>query len=51
VGNYGNNMADFEEAIHQAHDNGAIGVSFFDLNSLRDSQLAVIKKCNAAYNK
>ena len=51
VGNYGNNMADFEEAIHLAHDNGAIGVSFFNLNSLRDAQLAVIKKCNAAYNK
>jgi len=44
-------MHDFEEAIHQAHDNGATGVSFFNLNSLQDAPLAVIKKCNAAYNK
>jgi hypothetical protein len=42
---------EFEEAIQQAHDNGAIGVSFFNLDSLQDAQLAVIKKCNETYNK
>jgi uncharacterized lipoprotein YddW (UPF0748 family) len=51
VGNYGDNLADFEEAIHQAHDNGATGISFFEANALTDKHLAIIKKCNAMYNK
>jgi uncharacterized lipoprotein YddW (UPF0748 family) len=51
VGHYGNNMEDFEEAIRQAHDNGAKGISFFTAGSLTDQHLAIIKKCHAVYNK
>jgi len=51
VGDYGDNMADFEEAIVQAHDNGATGISFFAANSLSDKHLAIIKKYDDKYNK
>lgn len=51
VGDYGNNLADFEQAIRQAHDHGATGIAFFTAGSLKDSQLAIIKKYNAAYNR
>jgi len=51
VGHYGNNMADFEEAIRQAHDNGASGITFFTGDSLADAHLAIIKKYNEAYNR
>jgi uncharacterized lipoprotein YddW (UPF0748 family) len=51
VGDYGDNMADFEEAIRQAHDNGARGISFFEANGLKDQHLAIIKKYNQLYNK
>ena len=51
VGDYGDNMADFEEAITQAHDNGAKGIAFFASNSLKDKHLAIIKKFNDKYNK
>ena len=51
VGDYGDNMADFEEAIRQAHDNGAKGITFFHANALNDKHLAIIKKYNEIYNK
>jgi hypothetical protein len=51
IGHYGNNMADFEEAIIQVHDNGASGISFFAANSLTDKHLAIIKKFNSKYNE
>lgn len=51
VGDYGDNMADFEEAIVQAHDNGAIGISFFAAGSLTDKHLAIIKKYGEKYNQ
>src|SRR5215471_9193180 len=51
VNPYGDNLADFEEAIRQAHDNGASGISYFSADSLRDSHLAVIKKLNEDYNR
>ena len=51
VGDYGDNMADFEEAIRQAHDNGAIGITFFHANALNDKHLAIIKKYDELYNK
>lgn len=51
VGDYGNNMADFEEAIVQAHDNGARGITFFTVGSLNEKHLAIIKKYNEKYNK
>jgi len=50
VGHYGDNMADFEEAIVQAHDNGAIGISFFAAGSLTGKHLAIIKKYDEKYN-
>ena len=51
VGHYGNNYADFEEAIVQAHDNGAKGIAFFMANSLDDKHLTIIKKYDIKYNK
>jgi uncharacterized lipoprotein YddW (UPF0748 family) len=51
VGHYGKNLADFEEAIVQAHDNGAKGIAFFTANSLTDAHLAIIKKYDEKYNK
>ena len=51
VNDYGDNMADFEEAIRQAHDNGATGITFFTASSLNDKHLAILKKYNEAYNK
>ncbi len=51
VGDYGNNMSDFEEAIRQAHDNGATGITFFHANALNDKHLAIIKKYDEMYNK
>jgi uncharacterized lipoprotein YddW (UPF0748 family) len=51
VGDYGDNMADFEEAITQAHDNGATGIAFFAANSLSEKHLAIIKKYDVKYNK
>lgn len=50
VGHYGDNMADFEEAIVQAHDNGAKGIAFFTAGSLTDVHLAIIKKYDEKYN-
>ena len=51
VNDYGDNMAEFEEAIRQAHDNGAAGITFFTAGSLNDKHLAILKKYNEAYNK
>jgi hypothetical protein len=51
VDHYGNNLAEFEEAVRQAHDNGASGITFFTADSLRDSHLAIIKKYNELYNR
>jgi uncharacterized lipoprotein YddW (UPF0748 family) len=51
VNDYGDNMAEFEEAIRQAHDNGATGITFFTASSLNDKHLAILKKYNEAYNK
>ena len=51
LGDYGDNMDDFEEAIRQAHDNGARGISFFESNGLKDKHLAIIRKYNELYNK
>jgi len=51
VDDYGTNMADFEEAIRQAHDNGASGITYFTADSLKDAHLAIIKKYNEAYNR
>jgi len=51
VGDYKNNLADFEEAIVQAHKNGARGVTFYTINSLSDEHLAIIKKYHDKYNK
>ena len=51
VGDYGDNMADFEEAIRQAHDNGASGITYFTDGALGDKHLAIIKKYNETYNK
>jgi hypothetical protein len=51
VGHYGNNLAEFEEAIRQAHDNGASGATFFTADSLGDSHLAIIKNYNKAFNR
>jgi uncharacterized lipoprotein YddW (UPF0748 family) len=51
VDHYGDNLAEFEEAIRQAHDNGATGIAFFTAGSLRDSHLVIIKKCNEAFNR
>jgi len=51
VNDYGDNMADFEEAIRQAHDNGATGITFFTAGLLKDKHLAILKKYNEAYNK
>ncbi len=48
---YGNNLAEFEGAIRQAHDNGATGITYFTADSLRDSHLAIIKKYNEAFNR
>jgi uncharacterized lipoprotein YddW (UPF0748 family) len=50
VGDYGD-MADFEEAIVQAHDNGAKGISFFAAGSLGEKHLAIIKKYDAKFNQ
>lgn len=51
VGHYKDNLADFEEAIVQAHENGARGITFFTINSLTDEHLAIIKKYNQKYNQ
>lgn len=51
VGHYGNNLNDFEEAIVQAHDNGAKGISFFTAGSLTDKHLEIIKKYDHKYNQ
>ena len=51
VGDYGNNMDDFDEVIRQAHDNGAAGITYFTVGSLSDKHLAIIKRYNEAYNK
>ena len=51
VNHYGDNLGEFEEAIRQAHDNGASGITFFRAESLKDSHLAVIKKYNETYNR
>ncbi|MEQ6118681.1 hypothetical protein [Reichenbachiella sp. MALMAid0571] len=51
VGHYKDNMADFEEAIVQAHDNGAKGITFFTVGSLTDEHLAIIKRYDEKYNK
>ena len=51
VNDYGDNMADFEEAIRQAHDNGATGITFFTAGLLKDKHLAILKKYNEAYNR
>lgn len=51
VGHYGNDMADFEEAIRQVRDNGASGITFFTADSLKDEHLAIIRKNNEAYNR
>ena len=50
VGHYGKNLGDFEEAIIQAHDNGAKGIAFFTAKSLSDAHLAIIKKYDEKYN-
>lgn len=50
LGDYGDNMADFEEAIRLAHDNGARGISFFEANGLTDKHLAIIRKFSELYN-
>ena len=47
----GLSQADFEEAIVQAHDNGAKGIAFFTASSLTDAHLAIIKKYDEKYNK
>jgi hypothetical protein len=49
--NHYDDLGEFEEAIRQAHDNGASGITYFRAESLRDSHLAVIKKYNEAYNR
>jgi uncharacterized lipoprotein YddW (UPF0748 family) len=51
VNDYGDNMADFEEAIRQAHDNGANGITFFTAGAVKDKHLEILKKYNEAYNK
>lgn len=51
VEQYGDNLADFEQAIIMAHKNGAHGVSFFSSNSLTDKHLAIISKCYKKLNK
>jgi uncharacterized lipoprotein YddW (UPF0748 family) len=51
VGHYGDNLADFEEAIVQAYNNGANGITFFTVNSLNNAQLEIIRKYNNKYNK
>ncbi|MCY1722355.1 family 10 glycosylhydrolase [Prolixibacteraceae bacterium Z1-6] len=51
VGDYGDNLQDFEQAIVQAHKNGARGITFFTINSLNEAQLAIIKKYNEKFNK
>lgn len=51
VGHYGDNYDDFEEAIVQAHKNGARGITFFTAGSLNEKHLAIIKKYNEKYNK
>lgn len=51
VEQYGENLADFEQAIIEAHANGANGVSFFSSNSLSSKHLQIIKKYNQIFNK
>jgi uncharacterized lipoprotein YddW (UPF0748 family) len=51
VGDYGDNLEDFEKAIHLAHDNGARGITFFTVNSLTDKHLEIIKKYNEKFNQ
>ena len=51
MGDYSHNLADFEEAIRQAHDNGAAGIAFFTADALTDKHLAIVKKYNETYNK
>jgi uncharacterized lipoprotein YddW (UPF0748 family) len=50
VDHYGDNLAEFEQAIRQAQDNGANGIAFFTAGSLKDAHLALIKKYNEAFN-
>ncbi len=50
VGHYGKNLEDFEQAIVEAHDNGAKGIAFFTANALSDAHLAIIKKYDDKYN-
>ena len=51
VGHYGRNLKDFEQAIVEAHDNGAKGIAFFTANSLSDEHLAIIKTYDDKYNR
>jgi hypothetical protein len=51
VDHYGKNMAEFEEAIRQVHDNGGRGITYFTADSLSDAHLAIIKKYNELYNR
>ncbi len=51
VGHYGDNYDEFEQAIIEAHDNGARGITFFTLNSLNEKHLSIIKKYYEKYNK
>jgi uncharacterized lipoprotein YddW (UPF0748 family) len=50
VNDYGDNMVDFEAAIVKAYTNGARGITFFTIGSLKDEHLAIIKKYNEKYN-
>lgn len=50
VGDYGDNMDDFEKAIVNAYENGAKGITFFTLNSLKEKHLKIIKNYNEKYN-
>jgi len=51
VGHYGDNYDEFEQAIIEAHNNGARGITFFTLNSLNEKHLTIIKKYYEKYNK
>ncbi|MCT4643463.1 MAG: family 10 glycosylhydrolase [Carboxylicivirga sp.] len=51
VGHYGENYDDFEQAIVKAYENGARGVTFFQIGSLNDKHWAIVKKLNERYNK
>jgi uncharacterized lipoprotein YddW (UPF0748 family) len=51
VGHYGDDLASFEQAIVEAHRNGARGVTFFTVTALKDEHLAVVKKYYTKYNQ